>query len=373
MLPSPYRLILKLRHRLYDSGIRKVSRSPIPAVSVGNVAVGGTGKTPHTEMILRLLLSHSRWKGKNIAVLSRGYKRKTKGFQQVVTDGRAADFGDEPMQIKRKFPNVTVAVDKDRVEGCSFLADPGLLSTSKKARKCRNRDISRQNLVILDDAMQYRTLKPDVSIVLVNYSKSPYEDKLLPAGRLRDLPERIETADIVIVTKSPFYMDEWERSRKIASLRMRSYNPETCTAVNRQGEKQHIFFSGIRYCQPEAVFTDGDSRYTYSKKAILVSGIADDTPLVRYLSDSYKVVRRISFPDHHNFTDTDIRTICKAAAEHPTALIATTEKDSQRFLDCGNIPESIRQKMFYIPIKVDFIHDGEEERFISVLDSLLPE
>ena len=134
ILLFPYWISLKIRHLLYDKGIRKVHRAEVPTICVGNITAGGTGKTPHTEMILRELLAQSAWKGSNISVLSRGYKRKTKGFQQVTVDSSARDYGDEPLQIKSKFPEITVAVDKSRVEGCRF---PIKKPENAKTRKCR--------------------------------------------------------------------------------------------------------------------------------------------------------------------------------------------------------------------------------------------
>ena len=140
VLLFPYWLTLKIRHFMYDHGLKKSHTAPVPTICVGNITVGGTGKTPHTEMILRTLLQDVDWGARNIAVLSRGYKRKTRGFQQVVADGRALDYGDEPLQIKKKFPMVTVAVDKSRVEGCRFLTDPESVKTSKKGRRCIFKD-----------------------------------------------------------------------------------------------------------------------------------------------------------------------------------------------------------------------------------------
>ncbi len=134
----PYWITLKLRHLLFDLGIRKSNQADVPTICVGNVTVGGTGKTPHTEMILKLLLEESIWKDEHIAVLSRGYKRSTRWFQQVVADGCAKDYGDEPLQIKRKFPQVTVAVDKSRVRGCRFLSDRQKLISLKKSKKCKD-------------------------------------------------------------------------------------------------------------------------------------------------------------------------------------------------------------------------------------------
>ncbi|MBR2127698.1 MAG: tetraacyldisaccharide 4'-kinase, partial [Bacteroidales bacterium] len=148
ILLFPYWLTLKVRHFMYDHGMRKVHVPDVPTICVGNITVGGTGKTPHTEMLIRTLAHDVDRGAKNIAVLSRGYKRKTRGFQQVVADGTAKEYGDEPLQIKRKFPFITVAVDKSRREGCDFLADPEKVMTSKKARKCRHKEFPKADLVI---------------------------------------------------------------------------------------------------------------------------------------------------------------------------------------------------------------------------------
>lgn len=370
---APYYLILKTRHFMFDKGLRKTYSSPVPTICLGNVTVGGTGKTPHTEMLLRLFKEMSPWKDMNVAVLSRGYKRKSKGFQQVTADGTAAEYGDEPIQIKRKFPDVTVAVDKDRIEGCSFLAAPESLASSKKARRCRNKDFKPQDLIILDDAFQYRKLIPSISIVLMDYSRPVYDDCLIPLGRLRDLPERIRKADAIIVTKCPAYLEKEQMAGIASALRLRSYDDTRSTGVTAEGKTQHIFFSRIKYCPLEAVFPEGEPRYTYSHLAVMVTGIANDTPMARYLSDTYKVIHRISFPDHHTFTRSDIKKLEKISRDHPTAVFVTTEKDSQRLLDCKEISGNLRQKMFRIPITVDFLSPEEKGNFVSMLHDRLPE
>ena len=342
---------------MFDCGLRKVNRTEVPSICVGNIAVGGTGKTPHTEMLLRMLLSDSDWNGKHIAVLSRGYKRKTKGFQQVVVDGTAQQYGDEPLQIKKKFPYVTVAVDKSRKEGCDFLCHPENLHTSKKARKCINKDIPQADLIILDDAFQHRAVKASVSIVLVDYNRPLFKDHLMPIGRLRDLPERISAADIVIVTKCPPDLNVWEQSKWSKALGIT--------------DKQHLFFTKTCYDTALPVFPEGDSRYVYSKKLVLFSGIANDTPLRHYLSSSYKIVRHLNFPDHHKFSSADIREIEKAAGYYPTSVVMTTEKDCQRIRDCRNISDNLRLRLFHTPIKSEFLTEQDKETFTSVLKSYL--
>lgn len=357
ILLFPYWLTLKLRHFMYDHGLKKVHTADVPTICVGNITVGGTGKTPHTEMILRTLLQDEEWGSRNIAVLSRGYKRRTRGFQQVMAEGTAKEYGDEPMQIKRKFPTITVAVDKSRKRGCDFLCNPELVRTSKKARRCLHKEFPKAGIIILDDAFQHRALKPAVSIVLVDYNRPTFKDHLMPFGRLRDLPERISAADIVIVSKCPTFMDAWERSKWTQALKIR--------------QDQHIFFTTIGYDQSQAIFPEGDSRYLYTQRLILFSGIANDKPLRNYLSGNYKIVRHFDFPDHHKFTKTDISTLHNAARVFPTSVLMTTEKDCQRIRDCKKIPDNLKQRMFYAPIKVNFFSEEEQEAFTSTLNSYL--
>lgn len=371
ILLFPYWLTLKCRHMFYNIGLFKSHPTDVPSICVGNVTVGGTGKTPHTEMLVRTLLDETQWAGRNIAVLSRGYKRRSKGFQQVVADGSSEFYGDEPMQIKRKFPQITVAVDKSRKNGCRFLCDPELVKTSKKGRRCVNKDIPKADVVILDDAFQHRAIKPTLSIVLVDYNRPTFKDYLLPLGRLRDLPERIGAADIVIVTKCPTYIDETEKGRWAENLGIKEYDNISCTGTRKNGKKQHIFFTCIAYDTAQAVFAEGDARYLYAKRLILFSGIANDSPLRNYLCGNYKIVKHFNFPDHHRFSRADMFSIRDAADMYPTSVVMTTEKDCQRVRDCRNIPGGLKPRMFYAPIKVDFLSDQDREIFRSTVISAL--
>ena len=357
LLLFPYWVTLKVRHLLYDKGLKKAYRPSVPSICIGNITVGGTGKTPHTEMIIRTLMADAEWADKNIAVLSRGYKRKSKGFQQVPVNGRALDFGDEPQQIKQKFPMVTVAVDSSRKEGCEFLTNPESVKTSKKGRRCIHKDFPKADVIILDDAFQHRAVKAGVNIVLVDYNRPIFKDRLMPLGRLRDLPSRIKAADIVIVSKCPKYMEPEEREKWSKKLGLR--------------KNQHLFFTAIAYDTPEAIFTEGDPRYLYAKNLILFSGIANDKPLARQLTNNYKIVKHFNFPDHHKFSRADIYSIRNAADNFPTSVIMTTEKDCQRVRDSKAVPESMKARLFYAPIKSCFLCDEDRERFSSVLLSHL--
>ncbi len=207
--------------------------------------------------------------------------------------------------------------------------------------------------------------------MLVEWKRPLDKDMLLPFGRLRDLPERISEADIVIATKCPSSLEEWEKSEWVKSLGVKDFDHATSCGEFSSGKKVSIFFTSINYETPEPIYKEGDTRYIYSKKLILFSGIAKDTPLRMYLSDKYKIVSRFKFSDHHKYNRFDLAHIMAAVKLQPTALVATTEKDSQRILDYKKVPLDLRQRLFQIPISVAFLSPEEKERFRSVLTSSL--
>lgn len=339
---SPYALIIRIRHFLYNKGIKKSSTPDTPTISFGNITVGGTGKTPHTEMILRALEGRHR-----TAVLSRGYRRKSKGFAYVdVADG-ASVAGDEPAQIKRNFPDTIVAVDKSRLHAISRLEE--LPSES------------RPEVIVLDDAFQYRKLKPSMSILLIDWNRPISKDRLLPFGRLRDLPSRINAADAVIITKCPPFITEQD---------MRQWAEEESLPEKFEFGK-NLFFTSISYETPKGIFEEADKRYSYSPLVILFTGIANDRPIIQYLSESYTLARKIKFADHHRYTKSDIRNIHNAAKSVPTALVLTTEKDAQRIMERKDIPMELKKRLFYLPMKVDFMTDSQREAFLSLVENAI--
>lgn len=366
----PYYAYLKLRNFMYDKNVCKSRPTQVPSICVGNVTVGGTGKTPHVEMILRMLLDSDEWGGGNIAVLSRGYRRNSKGFQQVTKEGSAAIFGDEPLQIKKKFPGVTVAVHKNRNEGADLLVHPEKIASCRAARKCLNKNIPPADIIVLDDAFQHRKIRANLNIVLVDYNRNVLKDRLLPMGGLRDLPERIYKADVIIVTKCPSDLDNWERTNFAYSLGFSEYHTSTCQGMNIKGGRQTVLFSTISYEEGQKLYSTSDKRFFYSKKMVLFSGIAKSSPLVSYLSDYYTVVKEYVFPDHHVYTRGDIRKLQSSVKAHPTAAVVTTEKDAQRILDYIGMPQNLMERMFYIPISVDFLSDVERNVFRAILAGL---
>ena len=325
-----YGLVLRIRHLLYDKGWKKSFSAPVPTMCVGNITVGGTGKTPHVELLLRLLLAA----GKQPAVLSRGYKRKLKGFQLLPADSSAALYGDEPVQIAHKFPEVPVAVDKDRVHGCGQLA-------------------SKASCIVLDDAFQYRRLRATLNIVLVDFHRPVFKDRLLPWGRLRDLPKRLQAAQVVIVTKCPAELSDQERAQWRRNLKLSS--------------EQSLFFTTLQYGTPLPVFPEADSHYLYAKQCTVLTGIANDAPLRSYLSDTYKISQHLQFPDHHAYSKADLRTIGRAIQASATSCLFTTEKDAQRLRDCRNVPQSIRERLFYVPVEAAFLQEEEQAAFTAAL------
>ena len=331
VLLFPYWLVLRIRNARYDSGRGKEVQHPVPVISVGNVTVGGTGKTPMVEYLARLLQDKGR-----VAVLSRGYRRRSKGFRLVETDETADVVGDEPLQIKRKFPEALVAVDKDRNGAISrMLALP---------------PEQRPDVVLLDDGFQYRKLKPALDLVLVDYNRPVYKDELLPFGRLRDLPENIRRATAVVVTKSPQHLDTLDRAELRRKMHLR---PE-----------QLLFCSTVRYGDPLPVFPEeADRRYVYSKEVYLFTGIADDRPLQVHLTDSYTRIFHKRFGDHHRFTRGDLRALAREVRRNPRALLLTTEKDAMRLLHCRHIDTEVRRRLFYVPIETEFLTREEKEAF----------
>ena len=251
-----------------------------------------------------------------------------------------------------------------------LLVHPEKLSGRKWARRCWNREFPAADYIVLDDAYQYRRLKATKTAVLVDYNRPVHKDMLMPLGRLRDLPERMYDSHAVVVTKCPETLDEEARARFVEEMGFTDYLPATCEATNPKGRRQQIFFTTVRYLAPEGVFPTAEPRFVYSKKVIVVTGIAKDGPLRSYLSDTYKIVKRFSFPDHHRYAWKDINRLQDAVKDHPTAAIITTEKDAQRLLDYSGMPEGLMQRIFMVPIEADFLSDTERELFAEFITQL---
>ena len=333
-----------LRNTAFNIGLLPQEEFDIPVVSVGNITVGGTGKTPHVEYIIESF--YRRYK---VAVLSRGYKRKTKGFILASDNMTPRDIGDEPYQIYRKYGNlITLAVCENRRKGINEL-------------RRINPEI---NLILLDDAFQHRYVKPKVNIVLVDFNRPPYEDKLMPLGTLREPAERLLRCDMVVVTKCPTDLTAMD-------IRMMKKNLDLFPS-------QRLYFSNIRYADPVSVFPVQSPQLTSLQwlrddDAILcLTGIATPKPLVRYLRQYTRSLKVMHFDDHHFFTRRDFTDIFKVynTLEGKRKFIITTEKDAVRIMNNPYYPPTMRSCIFYIPMRVGFL-EMEGSSFIDDLDGLI--
>ena len=326
-----YGLGVGLRNLLFEMDVLKSRSFSTPVISVGNITVGGTGKTPHVEYLIRLLKNQL-----NVAVLSRGYKRKSRGFVLSDKDTPMPMIGDEPYQMKQKFPDITVAVDKKRTRGISKLiaVDSGL-------------DV---DVILLDDAFQHRYVKPGINILLVDYHRLIIYDCLLPAGRLREPVKAKDRADIVIITKCPKDLKPMEFRVITKAMNLYPY--------------QQLYFSTLEYDQPKAVF--GDAVLTDSlsgKNILLLTGIASPEQLLHDLQEYDSQITPLTFGDHHDFKRKDVEAINEAFASLPEPrLILTTEKDATRLMVTEGLSDDVKKQMYMLPLRIA-IMQGQQEEF----------
>lgn len=310
-----YGLITAIRNFLFDKGILKSYTFNLPVIAVGNLSVGGTGKTPQIEYLIRLLSDKYK-----VATLSRGYKRQSEGFILADSNANAQILGDEPFQYFQKFPNIKVAVDADRKNGIEQL----LAQTDKP------------EVILLDDAYQHRKVKAGFYILLTSYGDLFCDDLMLPTGNLRESRSGANRANTVIVTKCPFNLS-FEKQHEIRNKL-------------KLADNQELYFTFIAYDN----FIYGKNRKMnvneiQAASKLLVAGIAKPEPFFAYLQNTNDVC--LSFPDHHDFTDKDILEIKDLAQNN---IIITTEKDYVR-LD-GRLPS---EQLFYLPIQSSFLSRGE--------------
>jgi tetraacyldisaccharide 4'-kinase len=320
-LALAYGAVITLRNICYDRRIFRSTAFPLPVIAVGNITVGGAGKTPHTELLVTLLRDEL-----HPAVLSRGYRRRTKGFRYVETTDTTAAAGDEPLQIKRKFPAVTVAVDANRTRGIGRLTA----------------GVEKPDVIILDDAFQHRRVRPSLSLLLIDYNRPVHRDCLLPAGRLRDRRNQLRRADMVCITKCPAHLTPAGQKDFARNIPLRP--------------RQRLFFTTLAYGAPQPVFTSGAARPCPPAPCILLTGIASPAPLVRYLeAQEHPPLQHLRFRDHHAFTAADARKINAAAHNHPAAPVLTTEKDAMRLRETPGLTDAVKQRLFYLPVTVQFL------------------
>jgi len=330
-----YGIGIAIRNKLFDWGVLSAERFPVPVICVGNLSAGGTGKTPHTEYLVQLL--RKKYK---IAVLSRGYKRKTNGFILARPDNTSLDIGDESYQIHLKFPDILVAVDTDRRRGIK-----SLLSLSENIRP---------EVILLDDAFQHRYVTPSLSIVLTTLTRPFYNDKLLPYGRLREPAHGIYRADAVIVTKC-------EKNLKPFDYRIIEKDMQLTP-------HQKLFFTSINYGEIKPIFPNDAEGWSlldirWDDSVLLVAGIASPELFVKKIKQYTKNIQSIFYPDHHTFSAQDIKDIENkfATIKSLGKLIIVTEKDAARLRSNPNIPESLKEVLYYLPIKVEFRERSYED------------
>lgn len=343
-----YAVGVRFRNMFYTLGIKKQEAPHITTIGVGNLSTGGTGKTPHVEYLLRLLSNKYA-----TAMLSRGYKRKSKGY--IADDGNhnSSQLGDEPAMIATKFPNVQVAVCENRVEGIRRLMEKPGNSEIPESPDHPETPVTPQ-LIILDDVFQHRAIKPSINILLTEFSHPYFNDHILPYGDLREFKSARYRANIVIVTKCPANLNPVEKHNIIHDLKLQNY--------------QKVFFSYFVYgpmVTLEGVTADIDLRRIDS--VLAVTGIAHPEPLLAELR-LHTRVQHLAFADHHNFTASDMARIKDAFTSMPGSkkIIITTEKDAVRLHDTDGLP-------FYImPIKVAF-HKENDKDFDSLIESSVRE
>ena len=320
------------RNMLFNTGILSSKTYDIPVISVGNITAGGTGKTPHIEYLIRLLS-----KDYKVAVLSRGYKRRSSGYVLAQPDTPMEKIGDEPWQIKEKFPDVYVAVDANRRRGIEKL-----MSDEK------TRDVQ---IILLDDAYQHRYVNPGLNILLIDYHRMITEDRLLPAGRLRERASNKIRANMVIVTKCPRNLTPIGYRVVQQALHLKPY--------------QSLFFSTFKYGKLKKLFGEGEMPLEQIRKdsmhVLLVTGIGNPQQMEQDMRKFAQYVTPLSYPDHHYFTKKDAEDINKAAQKMPKPMIVvTTEKDAARLKEMKELNETVRDNLFVFPIEIEILKEKEE-------------
>ena len=327
-----YGCIVFLRNKLYNNHLISSRSFDVPVICVGNLSMGGTGKTPHIEYVIRLLNEFK------IATLSRGYGRSTNQFLLAEDNSKVEDIGDEPMQFKHKFKNIIVAVDAKRVNGINKLMEkfPFL------------------NVVLLDDAFQHRAVKPGLSLLLTDYNKLYCNDFMLPTGTLREFRSGAKRADIIIITKCEDELSNDERNKIVSELKTLAH--------------QQIYFSKIKYgnlMQMDNHFYLKNTEILNSETSVvLLTGIANPKPLENYLKDKSRNIVSAKYADHHNFSEKDIEDILdlfnKIESQHK--IILTTEKDFMRLISSPHIHLLNAVPLFYLPIEIEF-SDNDKTQF----------
>ena len=331
ILLFPYWLTLKVRHFMYDHGLKKAHTADVPTICVGNITVGGTGKTPTVEMLVEHYSQEN-----NVVVLSRGYGRTTKGYRVVTVDDTYRQVGDEPLQMKRKFPNITVVVCEKRAFAIHRIKE----------------EFPDTELIIMDDGFQHRYVEPLINIVIIDANRPVERDHLLPYGQLRDTKHSLLRAHYFIVTKCP--------------EDMKPIDMRVMHKVLVSKPSQDIFFSRMSPMQPCPIFAEVEDTVQHGAEVIAMSGIGDNDAFNRGLARRYNVVATIDLDDHHSYRVSDLHKMNRLLTKYPNAVIMTTEKDAVKLANSAAIPEDLRKKLFYERISMRFIGNSRMELFAKI-------
>lgn len=328
---SLYGIGVGIRNCLFNWGVLPSETFEVPVVSVGNITVGGTGKTPFSEYLIRVLKGNFK-----VGLLSRGYKRKTSGYLLLTSKSTPQDVGDEPFQIKRKFPDIMVAVDANRRRGIR-----SMLSELK----------DKPDIIVLDDAYQHRYVKPDVSILLIDYNRMITEDYLLPMGELREPVHAKTRANIIVITKCPQNLKPIEFRITREKLKLYPY--------------QSLFFTTLAYGDLEPLFPESvicplrKDLIKGSYSALVLTGIASPLPFEEHVRSFLKEMVSVNYPDHHSFSESDLKRIQSEFETIPDKhkLILTTEKDAVRLMNDPSFPAQLKKHIYYVPLYIKFLRE----------------
>jgi tetraacyldisaccharide 4'-kinase len=328
-------MITDVRNLLYNTGIFKSEEFDLPVICIGNITVGGTGKTPHAEYIIDLLRKDFK-----VALLSRGYKRRSKGFRLVSRSSTVEDVGDEPLQVFLKFPEIIVAVDRDRSNGIRTIL----------------KEHPETEVVILDDGFQHRKVRPGFSILLTDFSRLISRDFMMPYGNLRENRNNRKRADVIVVTKTPDISSGADMERAAREVKW--------------NERQKLFFTSLSYRDLIPMFKSAlieesglHQQNHENNGAVLVTGIASPEPLKKFLEKYFKEIIHLDFPDHYFFRKKDVEKISKAVKDlrSEKKIVITTEKDAVRLREFINIDDSLKRSFYCIPVGVTILNEKKNE------------
>lgn len=331
LLSTLYGLAINVRHKLFDWKVLRSWEPDVPVVCVGNLTVGGTGKTPVVEFLVGSLGNRF-----TLAVLSRGYGRKTKGYLEVERNMSFRTCGDEPKQIKRKFPDTLVVVCENRRLGI---------------REIRRRH-PEINLILMDDGFQHRYVVPKVNILLMDYNRPVWRDHLLPWGGLRDSISQLYRANYIVATKCPAELNPLDRRIVLKWLGLYPY--------------QTLWFTRMENLDPVPIFPDKAVK-GQMRDVVVMAGIGNPQPLVETLRKRYRVAGELIFADHHPYRVADLKKMSRALENAPAGtVIVTTEKDAVKLTNARRVPEALQERLFYLPVQLGF-PDGNADEFIRKL------